>query len=198
MNRINNSNAYVAGCKAMESRDYTRATLAFDRAILDCPDNPVYYSAAAATACLMGQYRRAENLYRHAIATAGETFGHDSSLVGNVTFGLVDLYVNQGRYDEAEILCRNLLDQSQAGTANGLRARVLLRMADIHKLRKQLPEAEAAYLLAIDIRRQTFGEDHERVIELLPDLAALYSEMGRDGDAERLALEVQMKSLEAA
>ncbi len=198
MNTNSSSNAYVAGCKAMETRDYTRAALAFDRAILDSPDSPVYYNAAAVTACLLGQYRRAENLYKHAIAAAKTTFGHDSALVGNVTFGLVDLYQNQGRYDEAEIQCRELLDQLQDSATNALRSRVMLRLAGMHRQRRQLPDAEIAYLQAIEMRKQAFGAEHERVIEILPDLAALYHDMGREDDAEMLSHRVQMKSLEAA
>ena len=46
---------------------------------------------------------------------------------------------------------------------------------------------------ARDIRRY-----HERVFELLPDLAAQRNEMGHDGDAERLALQARMKSQQAA
>ena len=104
MKTNSSSQAYVTGCKAMETQDYTRAALAFDRAILDDPESSVYYNAAAVTACLLGQHRRAENLYKHAIEAAKTTFGHDSALVGNVTFGLVDLYQNQGRDADAELL----------------------------------------------------------------------------------------------
>ena len=198
MKRNSNSEAYVTGCKAMETRDYTRAALAFDRAILDDPESPVYSNAAAVTACLLGQYRRAENLYKQAIAAAKVAFGHGSALVGNVTFGLIDLYQNQGRYDEAEIECRNLLDLLQGNATCALRSRVLLRLATIHRLRRQLPDAESAYLQAIELRKQAFGPEHERVIEIFPDLAALYHDMGRDDEAETLSRRVQTKSLDAA
>jgi len=198
MKRNSNSEAYVTGCKAMETRDYTRAALAFDRAILDDPESPVYCNAAAVTACLLGQYRRAENFYKQAIAAAKVAFGHGSALVGNVTFGLIDLYQNQGRYDEAEIECRNLLDLLQDSTTGTLRSRVLLRLAAIHRQRRQLPDAETAYLQAIELRVQAFGTEHARVIEIFPDLAALYHDMGRDDDAETLSRRVQMKSLEEA
>jgi len=198
MKRNSNSEAYVTGCKAMETRDYTRAALAFDRAILDDPESPVYCNAAAVTACLLRQYRRAENLYKQAIAAAKVAFGHGSALVGNVTFGLIDLYQNQGRYDEAEIECRNLLGLLQDNTTCALRSRILLRLATIHRQRRQLPDAESAYLQAIELRKQAFGAGHGRVIEIFPDLAALYHDMGRDDDAETLSRWVQTKSLEEA
>lgn len=137
-----NIEAYVTGCKAMENRDYVSAARAFDRAIQDDPESPVYYSAAAVTACLLG------------------------ALNDNTT--------------------------------NALRSRVMLRMADIHSKRRQLIDAEMAYLKAIEIRKQAFGEEHERVIEILPELAALYHEMGRTAEAEILLHRVRTKSLEAA
>lgn len=190
--------AYVTGCKAMENRDYVGAALAFDRAIQDDPESPVYYSAAAVAACLLGKHRQAENLYKSAIAAAKTVYGRHSTLVGNVTLGLVDLYRNQGRYGEADTQCRILLGALNDGTTNTVRSRVMLRMADIHRKRRQLIEAEMAYLQAIEMRKQTFGEEHERVIEILPDLAALYHDMGRDEEAEILSHRVQVKSLEAA
>lgn len=193
-----NTEAYVTGCKAMENKDYVSAALAFDRAIQDDPESPVYYSAAAVTACLLGQHRRAEYLYKHAITAAKSVYGRHSALVGNVTLGLVDLYRNQGRYGEADTQCRILLGALNDNTTDALRSRVMLRMADIHRKSRQLIEAEMAYLQAIEIRKQTFGEEHERVIEILPDLAALYHEMGRTAEAEILLHRVQTKSLEAA
>lgn len=198
MKRNSKSEAYVTGCKAMETRDYTRAALAFDRAILDDPESPVYYNAAAVTACLLEQYRLAEDLYKQAIAAAKATFGHGSALVGNVTFGLIDLYENQGRYDEAQTKCRNLLGLLQDSTTRALRSRVLLRLAAILRQHLQLPDAESAYLQAIELRKQAFGPEHERVIEIFPDLATLYHDMERDDEAERLSRRVLTKSLEAA
>lgn len=187
----------------MVRHDYSCAALEFDRAILDDPESPAYYNAAAVAACRMGQHRRAEYLYKHAIDTAESTFGHDSALVGNMIFGLVDLYQTQDLYDEAAIQCRDLLDRLEEGTAGALRSRVLLRLAEIHRQRQELDDAEAAYLQAIEMRKQVFGKNHERVIEILPDLAALYHEMGRDADSERLSRQAQIhwshtKSLEAA
>ena len=198
-----NSDAYRAGCKAMVRHDYSCAALEFDRAILDDPESPAYYNAAAVAACRLGQHRRAEDLYKHAIDTAESTFGHDSALVGNMIFGLVDLYQTQDLYDEAAIQCRDLLDRLQEGTAGALRSRVLLRLAEIHRQRQELDDAEAAYLQAIETLKLVFGKNHERVIEILPDLAALYHEMGRDADSERLSRQAQIhwshtKSLEAA
>lgn len=198
-----NSEAYSAGCKAMVRHDYSCAALAFDRAIFDDPESPAYYNAAAVSACRLGQYRRAEYLYKHAIDTAESTFGHDSALVGNMIFGLIELYQNQDLYGEAEIQCRNLLDRLDDGATSALRSRVLLRLAEIHRQRQQLADAETAYLQAIEMRKQVFGENHERVIEILPDLAALYHEMGRDEESERLSRQAQLhwsqtKSLDAA
>lgn len=187
----------------MVRHDYNCAAMEFDRAILDDPESPAYFNAAAVAACRLGQYRRAEYLYKHAIDTAESTFGHDSALVGNMIFGLVELYQTQDLHDEAETQCRSLLCRLQDGTAGALRSRVLLRLADIHRQRREFDDAEAAYLQAIEIRKQVFGKNHERVIEILPDLAALYHEMGRDADSERLSRQAQIhwsqtKSLQAA
>ncbi len=176
---FNISEHYANGCRAMGQGNLNRAVLAFARALAEDPHNALHLHSAAVAAARLNQLRQAEALFRRAIAAAEAKLGRDNSTVATIAFGLIDMLCKQSHFDEAELLCRRLLKGLPLSPVNLVRSRVLVRLAELYHAQDRLKDAERTYLAAIAERTATFGGNHPRVAEILPNLADIYRAQGR-------------------
>lgn len=182
--------AYAEGCRALERNDFAKAVAEFGRALVADPEDPLNLHGAGVALTRLSHYDEAEKLFRRAIMSAEATLGRQNPTVATIAFGLIDLFSIQGRYDEAELICRQTLRNFKVSPVTAVRARILVRLAGLHRKQGRLKDAERAYLAAIAERTATFGGNHPKVAEILPHLAELYREMDRPIDAAETARRV--------
>ena len=176
---IDAKSEYDAGCLALDKHEYAEAAQAFTRAIRVDSENPLYLCGAALAKLRIGQFGKSEALYLKAVKATKKSFGKDHPHVASVTFGLIDLYWNQGRYLEVEELCQGLLDSLKAGPFTSARARITHRLAEIYRQQGLFEKAESIYLDALQECEAVFGSNHPKLATILPHLADLYRIMGR-------------------
>jgi len=178
--------AYQAGIQAHLRGEYAAADMAFRQALDGEPSNPVFLSVAAATGCRLGRYRDAELYLRRAITTAESTVGRSHPATAATSHNLVDLFIKQGRYRDAEDLCKRILAQIDPLHMGTTGSRTMLRLGDVCRRLGRPEEAEHLYRAALDLRTRTFGKGHVRLADALAHLAALYRETGRHDDARAM------------
>ncbi len=183
---IDAKSEYNSGCRALDQHDYAEAAQAFTRAIQVESNNPLYLCGAALAKSRIGQHGKSETLYRKAVAATKNSFGNDHPHVATVTFGLIDLYWNQGRYLEVEELCQGLLESLRTGPFTSARARITHRLAEIYRQQGLFDMAESIYLHALRECEAVFGSNHPKLATILPHLADLYRIMGRKTAAAKV------------
>lgn len=176
--------AHTKGCEALYKRDFDTAARSFALAVSLDPENPLYLGGAALNALRMGNFTESEALYLRSIEAAKTVFGPDDPQVATVTFGLVELYRDQGRYRDGEALCHDMLVRLVGTPFGSMRARVHSRLGDLHRRQGRLDDAEARYRSAIAECEAAYGTAHPKVAGQLRRLAELYRAKGRTADAE--------------
>lgn len=152
------------------------------------PNNPVKIHAAAVAAGEAGRFREAEGLYRQAIRAAESSMGSSHPHVAKMAISLVDLYDNQGRYDEARQLCERVIGRIDPADAAVANHRTLSRLKDLCGRAGQLHKATELYREAMAYRRQVFGSVHGKVAACIAGLAETYRDLGNVGKARSLVL----------
>lgn len=150
--------------------------------------NPLKIHAAAGAASEAGRFREAEGLYRQAISVAESQMGASHPHVAKMAISLVDMYENQGRYDEARQLCERVIgriDPAEVAVAND---RTLSRLKDLCRRAGQLHKAAELYREAMAYRRQVFGNVHGKVAACIAGLAETYRDLGNVAKARSLLL----------
>lgn len=150
--------------------------------------NPLKIHAAASAASEAGRFREAEGLYRQAISVAESQMGASHPHVAKTAISLVDLYENQGRYDEARQLCERVIgriDPADVAVAND---QTLSRLKDLCRRAGQLHRAAQLYREAMTYRRQVFGNVHGKVAACIAGLAETYRDLGDIAKARSLLL----------
>ena len=101
---------------------------------------------------------------------------------------LANLYVEQGRYTEAETLCQKTLNlrKQLLGDEHPAIATSLNNLALVYKFQGRYSEVEPLYQQALNLRQRLLGEAHPHVASSLNNLAELYRSQGRYGEAESL------------
>jgi len=110
------------------------------------------------------------------------------------------LYRAQGRYDEAERLCKRALaiTERQLGPEHPEVAAALINLMGVYRDQGKYDEVEPLFKRAIAIYEKALGDEHPDVAESLIDLADLYHLQGRYAEAEplfRRALKIYEKVL---
>ncbi|MEL7467365.1 MAG: tetratricopeptide repeat protein [Pseudomonadota bacterium] len=173
---------------------------AIDESGRESSDYAVALSCEAVSLRMLGQYDRAEPLYRQAIeigkATIGETHPDYATHLSN----LAGLLRTMGRYDEAEPLYRQAIEIGKAtiGEAHPDYATSLNNLAGLLRAMGRYDEAEPLYRQAIEIDKATIGETHPNYAIRLNNLALLLQNMGRYDEARPLyaeQLEIKLKAI---
>lgn len=150
--------------------------------------NPLKIHAAAETAMKSGRFREAEGLYRQAISVAESTMGGSHPHVAKIADRLVELYQNQGRYDEARQLCTRVVSQIDPVEAAVASDQALSRLAYFCRGAGDHHKAIEFYREAIAYRRKVFGHAHGKVATCIASLAETYRDIGNMGKARSLVL----------
>ncbi|XP_066503819.1 kinesin light chain 1-like [Hoplias malabaricus] len=113
---------------------------------------------------------------------------------------LVIQYANQGRYEVAVPLCKQMLEDLErtSGRDHPDVATMLNILALVYRDQNNYKEASRLLYDAVAIREKTLGEDHPSVAATLNNLAVLYGKRGKYVEAEPLckrALELREKVL---
>ncbi|KAL7854898.1 hypothetical protein SRHO_G00170880 [Serrasalmus rhombeus] len=113
---------------------------------------------------------------------------------------LVIQYANQGRYEVAVPLCKQMLEDLErtSGRDHPDVATMLNILALVYRDQNNYKEASRLLYDAVAIREKTLGEEHPSVAATLNNLAVLYGKRGKYIEAEPLckrALELREKVL---
>ena len=114
MDITNNSmKIYLFGRQAMEECAFEKAYAAFHWAACLDPSNPLYTHAAASAAYEAGDQQEAERLYRRAVNDTEAVFGRAHPQVAAIARGLLQLYKNQGRHEDARLLSERTAETAE-------------------------------------------------------------------------------------
>jgi tetratricopeptide (TPR) repeat protein len=175
--------AYQNGQRAMEEGDFTAARSAFRWAVGLDPSNPIYTHAAAMAAVKAGRLVEAETLFRRAISDTLAALGPSHPHLVTVAHGLAELCERQGRVNEAHMLCRQIVADTDPNIAEMANSRVLRRFAELCHRAGVPGAALALYRRAIAFRCRLYGSSHALIAEYLTGLSELHSSMGNDAKA---------------
>ena len=111
--------------------------------------------------------------------------GPDHPDVASSVTNLARLYVDLGRYADAEPLLKRALAiwEKALGSDHPDVALSLNNLAVLYSNQGRYVDAELLYKQALTIREKALGADHPQVAESLNNLAVLYSNQGRYFDA---------------
>jgi len=148
----------------------------------------------------IGEYSRAEPLYRQAIALGATGLGKRHPDYAIRLNNLAALYKSIGDYRQAEPLYRQSIEilKNLGGDANRDYALSLNNLAGLYRSMGDYPQAEPLYREAIELHERVLGKKHPDYATSLNNLAGLYSSMGDYLRAEPLyreAIEIQEEVL---
>jgi CHAT domain-containing protein/Tfp pilus assembly protein PilF len=101
---------------------------------------------------------------------------------------LASLYKDQGRYREAESLCKRALEESEQslGRNHAVTLAAVSNLASLYEAQGRFGEAEPLLKRAIEDSERINGMDHPNTFATINNLAILYEDQGRYGEAEPL------------
>ncbi len=139
---------------------------------------------------------------QQALAIRNKALGPEHPDVARSLNSLAELYMEQGKYGEAEPLCNQALaiDTKVLGPEHPDVAFTLNSLAVLYQEEGKYAEAERLYNQALAIDTKVLGPEHPLVAATLSNLAALYEGEGKYPDAEPLynqALAISRKALGA-
>jgi serine/threonine-protein kinase len=147
-------------------------------------------------------YENAEPILQEALNLALQTFGEDRLEVAQSQDNLADLYLEQGRFDEAESLFRKALKTKQnlPEFSGAEISHTLNKLGTTLRSKGEYVIADSLYREALSMRRSHFGDNHPLVAESLSDLASNSQFLGDYASSELFfteALQIQQNSLPA-
>ena len=147
--------------------------------------------ALAANRVFEGDYKESEALYRKALASAEQLYGHSHPTVTEAMTGLADSLYALELPDEAEQLYRSALaiDLKMHGEKHPDSARSLNALGWFLYFQGRYPEAEPIWQRALAVRRAVFGDRHAKTSESLNNLGSLFFQEGKFDEATGAWLE---------
>jgi len=139
----------------------------------------------------MGQYAKAEPLYRKALSTTRSLLGDEHPHVATGMNNLAALYWTMGDYGLAEPLYRQASEiyKSTLGEQHPDYATSLDNLAVLHNVLNDYDQSRTCFEQVLQIRESVQGRLHPDYARTLTNLAALYSSLGEYGRAKPLLLE---------
>lgn len=187
---------YVALGKPMQAEELYRKVLEIRRRTQGSanPDTIGAMNDMAVVYGTQGKSREAEELYLQAIAAGsalkpGTTAAADPTLEPMSNLG--NLYVRQGKYNEAEPYLKKALDVARR-TLNEEHPFELFCIDSLGALYRdegRFAEAEALFEQSLKVRRHVLGEDNRGTLNDVSYLGDLYCTAGKWGEGERMLLQ---------
>lgn len=130
----------------------------------------------------------AERLYKRALAIVDRWFGSQPLAVGTTLHGLGSLYLQRGKFIDAEQHLKRAVevDQRSLDPRDPRRARALMALGDVYFRLGQFVRAEPQYRRALEVLEQALGAEHRDIAEAVNGLAILSMALGRPELADRL------------
>ncbi len=184
------------GKKLYEQGNFSKATEYFEEAAKLASAfgiNNVYVTTSlnnlALMNQLMGEYSKAESLYRQVLDIQKSVSGKKSSVYAMNLGNLAELYKKMKEYEKAESLYRQALDITKKKIFRKSNPDYVLHLNNLAVLYQDMGEyskAEPLYRQALDIREKAVGKEHPDYVLHLNNLAVLYQDMGEYAKAEPL------------
>jgi tetratricopeptide (TPR) repeat protein len=139
-------------------------------------------------------------LVKRALAIYEKAFGPDNSDVARLLNNLAEVYITQGRYDDAEPLQKRALAirEQVLGRDHPDVAESLNNLANLYQIKGRYADAEPLYVRVLaNYEKAPRGANYPSIATPLNNLARLYWTQGRYAEAETLdkrALEVREKA----
>ncbi len=136
----------------------------------------------------LGEYARAEEMHRQALATRRRLFGNDHAEVASSLHNLAITLDFLARRNEAEVLLGEALAIRKRlfGDVHAAVAETEHMLSVVISRQRRYDEAELLGRRALAARRQLFGAEHVAVAESLYDLAAIVERQNRWAEAEAM------------
>jgi len=134
------------------------------------------------------RYRKAEALFRRALAIWEKVLGPDDAQLTPALSNLASLLQDEGRYGEAEPLFRRVvgIDEKAWGREDTLVVTGLNNLAVLYQDQGRYEQAQSLYERVLGIEEKMVDPEHEETAIVLSSLAALYQQQGRYEEAEPL------------
>lgn len=134
------------------------------------------------------KYSEAEQLYRDAVVIAEKHYGANHRETAVSYTNLAACLRRQSKLSEAVDYCKKATASFCAMKAEESReaAFAYSESGFVHRLLKQLPEAERLFVRSLDVLRRIFPGDHPSIADTLDRLAMLRRDQGRFEEAEEL------------
>jgi tetratricopeptide (TPR) repeat protein len=193
--------ALVRGRKLREDGKYAEAAASYEKARALIPSvfgadsmNMVGIRALLAECYQkMGEYPKAESLYKQALAgNEAMPGGKDHPFTAETLMNLASLHREQSQYAKAEPLYQRALAilEAKLGKDHPYTATALDRLAVIYWDMGQSAKAEPLLQRAAAIKEAKLGKDDPETARTLNNLACFYKDTGRHAKAEPLFLRV--------
>ncbi len=145
-----------------------------------------------------GLTNNAENFCEDAKSMV-EIFGNQHPIYATCLSNLAQVYIAQGRHQEAEETCQEAIkiNQNNGNKTHPTHAINLRSLGSIYSVQGRYYDAEKLYEQALDIQKQIYGEEHREVAKSLVHLAVHHIKQS-DYKKENILLEKAKILLEKA
>jgi len=131
-----------------------------------------------------GRYAQAEPLYRTSLEIREKSFGAAHPLAAEARNDIGFLYLQQGKYKEAEGWLEKAFRDWESATGFEAYAAVALNnLALLNRLQGRFDKAESLYKQAAAVEEKAFGAEHPELATTRMSLGALYQAWGKNGQA---------------
>lgn len=137
--------------------------------------------------CERAQYDLAKPLYERVLAICKQTLESEYLLTIHALNGLANLYIEQGKFAQAEALGQQALYLHERFLQSSHElASSLSTLANLYLMQGRYTQAEPLFLQVLHLEEQTFGPQHPSVIIPLSRLGLVYLRQGKYAQAEAL------------
>ena len=149
-------------------------------------------NALAATFSHLGKYNEAESLFEKALQLIRSEMRRDNFWLSPfLRCNLACVYTDQGRYEEAERLFVDVMDNAAwPEEFSNWKFAYMRDLANMYREQGQYDKAESLFLEILETQRQVLGAEHIHTLYSMCDLAHLYTAQDRYEEAEVLFKEV--------
>jgi tetratricopeptide (TPR) repeat protein len=135
----------------------------------------------------LGRNKEAESIYTQALPIKEQALGASHPSVARMLGNLGLIYLDEGRYRDAEgAFRRSLAVLEHAPGEEADVARTLDNFANAYEAQGRYPEAEDLFKRSLPIEERLYGTSHSSVADTLHNLSRVYVSQGRYQDAEGL------------
>jgi len=140
----------------------------------------------------MGRYEEADPLYERALEIREKVLGPNHPDVAQTLNNQANMRREAGRYDEAEVIYNRALEirRSALGEDHPDVGWTLWDLGKLEAARNDYQAAMEYHKMAVAIYERALGTDHPDLAEILPNYIEVLYAVGREAEADSLALRV--------